>query len=82
MASGDLLNPTRIHFTSPSGEDVGTIFADQVVHGRTGYLFLFGRLCAATLDGRFLTIGPRRIECSCLSHTKPFWPEERTEDGC
>ena len=65
--------PTKVHFLSASGSDVGSVFVDQVVPHDGGARFYFGRSCVATLSDTCLVIGPKQIERSVLSEEKPFW---------
>jgi hypothetical protein len=65
--------PIKIHFASPAGLDVGSVFVDRVVPHPEATGFYFGKSCAAFLSDRYLTIGPRQIDRSALSDKKPYW---------
>ena len=67
--------PTKIHFVSPDGEDVGSVFSDSLVTHPGGTSFHFGMACVATIDSDCLLIGPRKIDRSVLRTVRPFWWE-------
>ena len=67
--------PTKVHFVSPEGSDVGTVFVDCVVPHDGGTSFYFGKSCVAILGDNYLMIGPRRIDRSALRAIRPYWYE-------
>jgi hypothetical protein len=72
--------PTKVHFASPTGSDVGSVLVDWVVPHSGGTSFYFGKLCVAILSDSYLMIGPRQLERSALRDEKPFWYDP-TEKG-
>jgi len=65
--------PTKFHFVSPTGSDVGSVFVDRVVSHPDSTSFYFGKSCVAILDESHLTIGVRQLERTALRREKPFW---------
>jgi hypothetical protein len=65
--------PTKVHFVSPEGLVVGTVFVDCVVPHPGGTSFYFGKICVAILTDSYLMIGPRLRERNALRREKPFW---------
>jgi hypothetical protein len=65
--------PVKIHFVSPAGSDVGSVFVDKVVSHPEGTSFYFGKSRAAFLSDHSLKIGPRRIDRSALRDKDPYW---------
>ena len=72
--------PTKIHFASPEGADVGSVFVDCLVPHPGGISFYFGKSCVAILSESYLLIGPRQLDRSALREEKPFWYDP-TETG-
>ena len=75
-------NPTKIHFVSPAGTDVGTVFVDRVAPHPGGASFYLGKMCVAILNESYLMIGPRQIDRSALKRAEPFWydPNESSDE--
>ena len=73
--------PTKIHSASPSGADVGFVFADCLVPHPEGTSFYFGKSCVAILSERYLMIGPRQLDRSALREEKPYWYDPTEKGG-
>ena len=67
--------PTKIHFASPDGSEIGSIFVDCVMPHPGGTSFYFGQSCVAILTEDYLMIGPRQMDRSGLSEVEPFWSD-------
>jgi len=64
--------PIKIRFRSNSDCDVGSVYADRLVHNETKVVFYHGKVCVAVLNEEHLVIGSRTIRRSCLDPQKPF----------
>ena len=64
--------PAKVHFVSPHGADVGSVFVDCLVPHDGGTSFYFGKVCVAILTESYLMIGPRQRKRSSLRREKPF----------
>jgi len=65
--------PTKIHFVSPAGADIGAVFADQIVPHSGGTSFYLGKSCVAILSESYLLIGTRQLQHGTFRSDKPFW---------
>jgi hypothetical protein len=72
--------PTKVHFVSPVGIDVGAVYVNRIVPREGGVNFYFGRLCVATLSDSSMIIGSRQVERSALKRESPFWYEPAEPD--
>jgi len=65
--------PVKIHFASPEGSDVGSVFVDRVIPQREGIRFFFGKSSVAVLNDNCLLIGSRQLARVAIRQKKPFW---------
>ena len=65
--------PTKVHFRSSAGLDVGAIYVDNIAPHAKGTNFYLGEVCIAVLSDRYLVIGSRKIGRSLLSSPRPYW---------
>ena len=65
--------PTKVHFRSSAGSEVGAIYADNIAEHLKGTNFCLGEVCIAVLSDKYLVIGPRKIGRHLLSSLSPYW---------
>ena len=64
---------TKVHYASPEGEAVGSVFGDCLVSQPGGISFYSGKSCVAILSESHLMIGPRQVGRSALRKDRPCW---------